>query len=84
MTDKATRDKIVSSYEAAMQASIDAQQDANKAKAEIMAFDEEHPQVMREFHDEKGKAKVAERGSTGTKVDAEGHASLAPAQAEGG
>ncbi len=84
MSDKAARDELVSVYEEAMEATIDAQNDCADAKASIIAFDEQHPEVMREYHAELGDAKKKMRGSSGTVASAKGHASLAAAKGEGG
>lgn len=78
------RNKLSSAHEAAMTALQKAGKACNDASAKVEAFDAKYPQVMEVVHIEAGKKKQAERGSTGSKVEAEGHAEVPTAKAEGG
>lgn len=77
------RAKLEQAYTDSLQRSIDARTAVTEAKVAIMDFDVKHPEVMRAVHDAAGEAKKAARGSTGTTVEAEGHATLPSVEGEG-
>lgn len=77
------RDELVNVMESAREEYRIAVSEMNKAINAVVAFDETHPEVMEAEHQALGDAKKAERGSTGTVVTAEGHATLPVAEAEG-
>jgi len=78
------RAELVRDYETELAKVAAAREGEARASELIDGFDKEHPEVMREIHDEAGRAKKAERGSSETTVSAEGHAETPTASAKGG
>lgn len=56
---------------------------ADETKAAVIEYDGENPQVMFWVNKLAGDRKRAERGSTGTKVEAQGDASMAAVEGAG-
>lgn len=84
MSSLEARNKLSATHEAALTAFQKAKKACDDASEKVEVFDTKHPEVMEAVHKEAGKKKQAERGLTGTKVSAEGHAVVPTAQAKGG
>jgi len=70
------RQRIVAALEKTMIALMEVREAVTKAKDAVIAFDEENPHVIFWVNKLKGDAKRKARGSTGTKVSAEGDVTL--------
>ena len=85
MTGTATdRQELSETLEDCLQTLCDAKTNYETSRAQLQQFDQDFPEVMAAAHEARGKEKVAARGSTGTAVGAEGHATLPAAKGEGG
>ena len=77
------RTVLTIALEKALEKTAAARNAATEAKQAVIAYDAENPHVMFWVNKLAGDAKRAERGSSGTVVSAEGHATLASAKGAG-